>query len=164
MVVKTLGGVATAEILAPYLPQMRGDLGPEALASADYGAQVTGRQAYLAREYQAKLFEDLRLFFERYDLILTPTVATPPWTIDQAYPPVIEGRPVGPRGHAIFTPFANHAGLPGISVPAGWTADGDLPVGLQIVGPFAADTLVMQAAAAYEQARPWAHRWPPEPA
>jgi Asp-tRNA(Asn)/Glu-tRNA(Gln) amidotransferase A subunit family amidase len=164
VVVRTLGGAATAEVLALYLPRMRDQLGPEALASYDYGVQVTGRQAYQAHLYQAELYDGMRRFFERYDLLLTPTVATPPWTIDQSYPPEIDGQPVGPRGHAVFTPFGNHAGLPGVSVPAGWTEGGNLPVGLQIVGPFAADALVMQAAAAYEQARPWADRWPPDPA
>ena len=119
IVVRTLGGAATAEILAPYLPAMRDQLGPEALASVDYGEQATARQAYQARQYQAELYEGMRVFFEQYDLLLTPTVATPPWTIDQSYPPEIDGQPFGPRGHAIFTPFGNHAGLPGISVPAG---------------------------------------------
>jgi Asp-tRNA(Asn)/Glu-tRNA(Gln) amidotransferase A subunit family amidase len=163
VVVKTLGGAATAEILAPYLPAMREHLGREALESAHYGDRVTARQAYRARVYQGELYEAMRAFFEQYDLLLTPTVATSPWTIDRSYPPEIDGKPVGPRGHAAFTPFGNHAGLPGISVPAGWTAD-NLPVGLQIVAPFTADALVMQAAAAFEQIRPWAGRWPPDPA
>lgn len=163
IVVRALGGSAVAEILAPYLPDIRAELGPDALASLDYGERVTGREAYRARQYQERLHADLCAFFERYDLVLTPTVATPAWPIDRPYPPEIDRRPVGPRGHAVFTPFANHAGLPAVSVPAGWTAEG-LPVGLQIIGPFAADALVMQAAATYEQIRPWADRWPPDPA
>jgi aspartyl-tRNA(Asn)/glutamyl-tRNA(Gln) amidotransferase subunit A len=101
-------------------------------------------------------------FFERYDVLLTPTAAALPWTVDAEYPSEIDGKPVGPRGHAVFTPLANHAGLPAISVPAGWTED-CLPVGLQIVGPYLSDARVLRTAAAFEQARPWADRWPPEP-
>jgi aspartyl-tRNA(Asn)/glutamyl-tRNA(Gln) amidotransferase subunit A len=44
-------------------------------------------------------------------------------------------------------------------VPAGWTAGG-LPVGLQIAGHHAADAAVLIAAAAFEEARPWADRRP----
>ena len=49
----------------------------------------------------------------------------------------------------------NFSNFPAISVPAGWTEDG-LPVGLQIVGGWQNDALVLRAAAAFEQARPWA--------
>ena len=51
----------------------------------------------------------------------------------------------------------NFSNFPAISVPAGWTEDG-LPVGLQIVGGWQQDALVLRAAAAFEQARPWADR------
>ncbi len=50
-------------------------------------------------------------------------------------------------------------GQPAASVPAGFTRAG-LPVGLQIVGRHLADASVLRASAAYEQAAPWADRWP----
>ena len=56
-------------------------------------------------------------------------------------------------------PF-NFTGQPAASVPAGFTASG-LPVGLQIVGRRFADLTVLQAAAAFESARPWAAKRPP---
>ncbi|MGW1005498.1 amidase family protein [Streptomyces sp. NPDC002520] len=61
-----------------------------------------------------------------------------------------------------FTLAANLTGQPSVSVPAGWTSDG-LPVGLQITGRHLADAEVLRAAAAFERAAPWAHRWPADP-
>ena len=162
VVVRALGGPATAAFLAPYLPAHWDDFDEGVHATVNAGQRVTGREVYDAIQRQAALYSDTARLFEQYDLLLTPTVAALPWTVDAEYPNEIDGRPVGPRGHAVFTPFANHAGAPAISVPAGWT-DGNLPVGIQIVGPYLADALVLRTAAAFEQARPWADRWPPEP-
>ncbi len=58
-----------------------------------------------------------------------------------------------------FTSPINMTGQPAASVPAGFTRQG-LPVGLQIVGRHLADASVLRASAAYEQAAPWADRWP----
>ena len=55
--------------------------------------------------------------------------------------------------------FFNLTGHPAVSVPCGWNDDG-LPLGLQIVGRWYEDATVLRAAAALEEARPWAHRRP----
>ena len=104
--------------------------------------------------------EAMRRFMERYDLLLTPTAPLLPFAIDREGPGVIAGQPVEDDCWmpAMF-PF-NLTGQPAASVPAGWSAGG-LPAGLQIVGRHLADATVLRAAAAYEQARPWAHRRPP---
>jgi aspartyl-tRNA(Asn)/glutamyl-tRNA(Gln) amidotransferase subunit A len=98
-------------------------------------------------------------FFGAWDLILTPAAAALPWPAAQVAPPVIDGQPVGPRGHALFTNFANLAGLPGIALPCQPSAAG-LPIGFQLVGPAGADGLLCAMAAEWEAARPWADRWP----
>jgi len=64
-------------------------------------------------------------------------------------PATIEGRPVAPRAHAVFTPIFNHTFLPACSVPCGLAGNG-LPVGLQVVGRRFEDGLVARAAAAVE--------------
>ena len=100
----------------------------------------------------------MAVFFSAWDLILTPAAAALPWPADQVAPPVIDGQPVGPRGHAVFTNFANLAGLPGIACPAAVRVG--LPIGFQLVGPSGADGLLCAMAAEWEAARPWADRWP----
>jgi aspartyl-tRNA(Asn)/glutamyl-tRNA(Gln) amidotransferase subunit A len=58
-----------------------------------------------------------------------------------------------------FTYPFNFTGHPACTVRAG-LSDSGLPVGLQIIGPRHRDDLVLQAAYAFEQARPWNDRWP----
>ncbi len=100
--------------------------------------------------------------FDRYDLLLTPTLAVPPFPQlgGPAGPSEIEGEPIEPFGGWLLTYPFNWTGQPAISVPCGFTADG-LPIGLQIAGRLRADADVLRAAAAYEQAAPWADRRPP---
>jgi aspartyl-tRNA(Asn)/glutamyl-tRNA(Gln) amidotransferase subunit A len=62
-------------------------------------------------------------------------------------------------GWLLTYPF-NLTGQPAISVPCGFSAEG-LPIGLQIVGRRHADAIVLRAAAAYEEAAPWADMRPP---
>lgn len=93
------------------------------------------------------------MFLRSYDLLLTPTLAGPP-------PPVELADPLGSLGWMPFTYPFNFTGQPVASVPAGWTEDG-LPVGLQIVGRPYDEVTVFRAAAALEEAQPWARRKPP---
>jgi aspartyl-tRNA(Asn)/glutamyl-tRNA(Gln) amidotransferase subunit A len=58
---------------------------------------------------------------------------------------MIGGRPASPRGHAVFTPFVNHARLPAISIPCGHDKAG-LPFGLQIIARRGQDRTLLCAA------------------
>ena len=96
-------------------------------------------------------------FFERYDLMITPSTAVPAFPLGRP-PSSIGGRPVTPRW-ITFMPFQapwNLTGQPTASVPCGRSADG-LPIGLQITAPRHGDELLLAACAAFEQARPWPH-------
>lgn len=123
------------------------------------GAAITAFEYLRANQERATLSAQLARFFERYDLLVTPTLAVPPFTINTR-PEKIAGREIHSLSWLAFTYPFNLTGNPAASVPCGWTVEG-LPVGLQIVGRRFADALVLQASAAFEQAQPWAHRRPP---
>lgn len=98
-------------------------------------------------------------FMRDYDLLLTPTLAVPPFETGIQGPEVIEGREVEPFYWLSFTLPINMTGQPAATIPAGFT-EGGLPVGMQIVGRHLDDALVLKASAAFEAARPWKDRWP----
>jgi aspartyl-tRNA(Asn)/glutamyl-tRNA(Gln) amidotransferase subunit A len=124
----------------------------------------------ITREWRAEDFTDAQTvrkavvnamwrFMQRYDLLLTPTLTTPPFAVHMQGPEKVGGRYVRDSAWLSFTYPFNLTGQPAATVPAGFTADG-LPVGLQIVGGHLADGLVLRAAAAFEAARPWAQHRP----
>jgi aspartyl-tRNA(Asn)/glutamyl-tRNA(Gln) amidotransferase subunit A len=94
-----------------------------------------------------------------FDLLITPTLTVPPFPIHMQGPEKVDGRMVPSTQWLSFTFPFNMTGQPAASIPAGWTSGG-LPVGLQLVGQHLDDTSVLAAAAAYEQASPWASKWP----
>jgi aspartyl-tRNA(Asn)/glutamyl-tRNA(Gln) amidotransferase subunit A len=98
--------------------------------------------------------------FRRVDAWLTPTVAVTAFEAGEIGVAEIDGRPVDPHlGWSPFTWPINLAGLPAATVPCGFDRDG-LPIGIQIVAPWLQEALLFRIAAAFEQARPWRHRWP----
>ncbi len=89
-------------------------------------------------------FSDL---FARYDLVLTPTAAALPWPAEQPFPQTIAGAHAGPRDHAVFTGWVNIGGLPGVSLPVGFSSSG-LPIGAQLVAEFGHDEQLLEFAEA----------------
>lgn len=105
------------------------------------------------------VWQQIRPLFDRYDLLLTPTVAVPPFAVGRDRPELPAGKDGAELRWSPFTYPFNLTGQPAVSVPCGRTKD-DLPVGLQIVGRRFADLTVLQAARAWEQIQPWAARRP----
>ena len=123
-----------------------------ASSAADY-ARAVARLHAVARRTVA--------FWQEADVVLTPTLALPPVPI--GWQDRVAGGIEQLLRNTVFTPFtavANLTGLPAMSVPLHWAADG-LPVGVQAIGPPGGDALLLQLAAELEAARPWADRRPP---
>ena len=101
-------------------------------------------------------------FFETYDLLLTPTLASPPLPHGTISTNAPDHEEYLRRFFAFvpFTPIANVTGNPAMSVPLHWTPDG-LPVGVHFVGRFGDEATLIRLAAALETARPWRDRHPP---
>jgi aspartyl-tRNA(Asn)/glutamyl-tRNA(Gln) amidotransferase subunit A len=153
-----LGGIATR--LAPYRDRSAEiEPGLQRAVEATLGQPPTSYvQAWFDRLSWA---QHPNALFEKYDLLLTPTIAAPPFAIGLDHPAEIGGKPADAYAWIPFTYPFNLTGQPAASVPCGFTRDG-LPIGLQIVGRRHADAAVLRASAAFERARPWAERRPPE--
>jgi aspartyl-tRNA(Asn)/glutamyl-tRNA(Gln) amidotransferase subunit A len=124
---------------------------PDFAAEAELGARLSALDVQRLALRRGDLGSLMRQFMQRYDLLVTPSVAVP------AFDAVPAGtRPMTPETMLGWTPFSypfNLTQQPAITIPCGLTASG-LPIGLQIVGPMFADALVLRAARAYEQVHP----------
>ena len=142
------------EMVAKYPGQMSPhlvDFLTRPWTAEDLTNSVIGRKAVVNKMWK---------FMRKYDFLLTPTLACPPFPVHMQGPEKIEGRMVEPFQWLAFTFPINMTGQPAASIPAGWTEHG-LPVGLQIIGKHLDDPMVLRASAAFEAARPWRDRWPP---
>jgi amidase len=145
------------------LPKWRDQMQENLVKNIEFGLALTSSQIGRAERLRTELWERVRAFQERYDLILTPTSPVPPFPVEwRSGPKEINGAPVRSYIEWAFLTYAfTIVGLPAISVPAGFTRAG-LPVGLQIAGRWRDEAGVLRAAAAFEAAQPWAERRPPE--
>lgn len=126
---------------------------------AKSGAQISATELLEAQDGVQQLRRHFADLFTNYDVIMTPTTAALPWPATESHPEIINGQKAGPRGHAVFTPFANAGGLPGLNLPAEPSSDG-LPIGFQLVGAFGTDFQLLDLGLQYENAYPWVDRWP----
>ena len=150
--------VGLAWLLKDYADRLD-QVSPPMQAMARSGAALPATAYYDAIDVVTRLRQTLHEFFTRYDLILTPAIAALSWPAAEPFPPAIDGQPVGPRGHAVFTAFVNMAGCPAISIPCTPSQRG-LPIGFQLVADIGQDELLLALAARYEEAHPWANRRP----
>ncbi len=119
------------------------------------GLKLGGMDVSKAMIARAGLWDTVRRFFDKYDLLLTPTLPQAAFELGIEGPTHIAGQSTAGLGWTPFTYPFNLTGQPAASVPCGFTADG-LPVGLQIVGRRFAEATVLRAAAAFEALQPWA--------
>ena len=113
----------------------------------------------LWRERKMAYVSAINHWFEDWDFLLTPAVSVAAFPAERLMPAHWPPHEWDWVSWAEFSYPFNMSWNPAASVPCGFTADG-LPVGLQVVGRRFDDLGVLQAAAAFEAAQPWADKRP----
>jgi aspartyl-tRNA(Asn)/glutamyl-tRNA(Gln) amidotransferase subunit A len=140
---------ALQRLLQLYPAERHGEFDPVLLANAKVGEAYTVQTLVDAMVARREMSTAWNLVFERYDLVISPTLNVLPFPVGQAFPQGPDGQPnYGWSNTALFN-LTRH---PALSMPIGLSASG-LPVGLQIVAAHYRDDLVLQAAAALEAAQ-----------
>ncbi|HLG06715.1 MAG TPA: amidase [Gemmatimonadales bacterium] len=107
-----------------------------------------------AEAIRGRIWHRFRQFFERFDHLLTPTMAVPPFPVEQNYPETVAGKVMQTYVDWIAPTFVlSLTGLPVASVPCGLDLEG-MPVGLQIVGPPEGEENVLALAAELQRRCP----------
>jgi len=159
-VISVTRGLRMVTLYGDELEKWRDVMNRSLVWNIEQGFPLTGKQVGDAEKERTAIYHRVRRFFERYDLLLTPTVAVPPFPVEIPYPKEINGQPMTHYIDWVLPTYAiSITGLPAISIPCGWTSEG-LPVGLQIVGRRLAETTVLKAAAAFEAMAPWHDKRP----
>jgi aspartyl-tRNA(Asn)/glutamyl-tRNA(Gln) amidotransferase subunit A len=140
-------------------PDWRALASEKYVAMAEQGRHIPAARLWQILEQVKQLRRASAGLFQDIDLVVLPSAAALPWAAERPYPEAIDGQPVGPRGHAVYTGWVNAAGLPGLALPCAPSREG-LPIGLQVIGPFGADDLLLRVGEEFEAVQPWAERWP----
>jgi amidase len=138
--------------VAPRIAGHRDQVKEAILWEIERGERLTAAEIVRAETKRSELYHRMRLFMERYEFFVLPTVQVPPFCVDQPYPSAIEG--VAMETYIDWMKscyYISIVGNPAISVPCGFTPEG-LPVGLQIVGRHRDDWGLLQMAHAFEDA------------
>jgi amidase len=129
---------------------------------AEKGRQDSGAAYAAAIQALHGIGRTLAPFFERYDLLITPTLAQPPVKLGHLDMMLDDLKTFTDRlaAYMPFTPIFNITGQPAASLPLHWTADG-LPVGVQLAARFGDEATLFRLASQIEAAAPWRDRRPP---
>ncbi|KNY14072.1 hypothetical protein AKG11_25965 [Shinella sp. SUS2] len=129
---------------------------------SEYGRSLPATTLLATLEYFGSLARQVAPFFQRYDLWLTPTLGAPPIKHGVITANDPDWRRYIERYFAFipFTPLANAAGLPSMTLPLHHDSSG-LPIGIMFTGRFGAEDTLFRLAGQIEQAMPWIGRKPP---
>jgi aspartyl-tRNA(Asn)/glutamyl-tRNA(Gln) amidotransferase subunit A len=145
--------------LKPHLEKWESQMDPGLVACIRDSENVSVADYQAARERKMPYIADIHRWFENWDFLLTPSVSVAAFPAEKLMPDHWPHHAWDWVSWAEFSYPFNMSWNPAASVPCGFTAEG-LPVGLQIVGKRFDDLGVLQASAAFEEARPWAHKRP----
>lgn len=134
---------------------------PLTWALYEMGRKQSASSYLLSLTFLQRVAREIARFFQKVDVMLTPTLAEPPVALG-----TFDSPPENPlqglrRAEAFvpFTPICNATGLPAMSVPLYWNGEG-LPVGVHFIGRFGDEATLFRLAGQLESARPWMGRRP----
>ena len=147
---KALAGNSTGAYV--HLPQWREKVKPEAQWEYDQSLDLKGTQLMKASAMRTRFYQSMLAMFDSFDVLAIPTAQVWPFDIKERWPQNIAGRSMDTYHRWMeVVIYPTFAGLPAISVPAGFNAQG-LPMGLQLIGKPKGDFELLQVAHAYEMA------------
>ena len=134
-------------------PDARAHIKPEALWEFDQAQQLSFTDFMQAAAVRSAFHAQLLQLFERFDVLALPVAQVWPFDVRRHWPKEVAGRTMDTYHRWMeVTIYATLAGLPALSVPAGFDASGRWPMGLQLIGRPHGDAALLSAAAAYETA------------
>lgn len=142
--------------IAPLLlnPANRAHIKTEALWEHDQSLSLTGAQLMAASASRTRFHHSVLALFEKFDVLAIPVSQVWPFDVAQRWPQSVAGRTMDTYHRWMeVVIYATLAGLPSISVPAGFGPTG-LPMGLALIGKPQGDWPLLQLAHAYEMANP----------
>ncbi|MFZ2739270.1 MAG: amidase [Burkholderiaceae bacterium] len=133
-------------------PENRAFIKPEALWEYDQSLNLSGAQLMAASQQRTVFYQHMLRLFERFDVLALPSAQVWPFDLALRWPTQINAVTMDSYHRWMeVVIYATFAGLPAISVPAGFGVDG-LPMGLQLIGKPQGDWALLQLAYGYEQA------------
>ncbi len=138
-----------------HLPDALAQIKPEALWEYERGQGLQIADLHQASRVRSQLYARVLALFERFDVLALPSAQAWPFDAGITWPREIAGRTMDTYHRWMeVTLYATLAGLPAISVPAGFDASGRLPMGLQLIGRPRGDAALLAVAAGYERLVP----------
>ena len=148
-----LRGLWFVSQLHPHLDKLE-HFGPNVANNIRAGLAVTTEEIGAAEQARRRIWERFRELFRDYDVLLTPTMAVPPFPVVENFPQTVGGRAMETYVDWIAPTFVlSLTGLPVASVPAGLDGDG-MPVGLQVVAPPRGEERALAMAGIVQRVRP----------
>jgi len=136
------------------LPGAREAIKPEALWEYEGSQGLAYLDFMRASQVRSRYYQHMRELLSQWDVIALPAAQVWPFPIAQRWPQQIAGRTMDTYHRWMeATLYATLAGLPAISVPAGFHANGRWPMGVQLIAAHSADAKLLRIAAAYEELR-----------
>ena len=148
---QVLRALLFADARGDLLPAERARINSDIVWNIEKGQNLTTAEIIQARRARHGVFQRVARFFDEHDLLVCPTVAVPPFPVEQRFPTEIAGEKLSTYIDWMFLTFVTTlTGCPAISLPCGLTREG-LPIGLQLVGRPHGDAELLGCARLAEQ-------------